>query len=657
MQQSASKDEAASKRTASDQLVISGAIASAGALVAGYATYAYQIPYGTLVAVVAGLAAVGFFVLSVMVKRRAESRERIAAYLVAQIGADWNPATGLQLSKFRHGSPQRVTVHYPARMPDHDPEWRGKFVELIRLRMQAEDVKTTWNEKRNTVRLVALNIEKTSTDRARLAMEKRVHAILNPLFRGVDVTVTIPKWSQADELVPERIEMKYGVTAVDGSELWRKRVEAMTGLKLGGRWRATFDPTKDAGFLEPRPVLPSNVIHPGVSIYDNANPKAPTLYYGIDENGTRKGWTIGKKTTMPHMLVIGPTGGGKTTVLRSLIVGAVAQGILVFAADPKMIELTPFYGFPGCYIASTGEEIAKMIETMEKLMYDRYELLKKNPNAADDMRPVLFVLDELLILRQVLKRFHARAGGVDGKPGKGTPPWFDSIAALLALARSALINVVIGVQRPDAALFDDGARDNLRQRLSLMRLSPQGSQMLWGSPYIGVDLPMVQGRAMASPDGDNPIEMQTFWTADPITATGADAVLIEGFRARGEAIFSTYELPVDVSPFVGSMPEIDRSTLPLSSDDLVTGAEPELNEPASDLAEYDTQNVLADALTEGDQIVLDTGEMVEISAVEEDPFDDESVTLTVTTAAGEEDISMARSNYVSRVLEMSGADA
>jgi hypothetical protein len=656
MQQSASKEQSESKRTASNRLAISGLFAIVIAGVAGYASYKYEFDLALPVAIVAGVIGVGLLPLSFLAKQRAASRERVAAVLAAEIGADWNSTTDLKASKFRNGAPQKVTVHYPTRMPDHDPEWRRKFVELIRVRMQSENVKTTWNEKRNYVRLVAVTIVKTSIDKAREATEIRVHAILNPLFRGVELAVTIPTWNQADELQPERIELRYGVTAVDGSEMWKKRVEAMTGLKLGGRWRAVFDPTKDLGYLEPRPVLPKNVPHPGVNLYENANPKAPMLYYGVDENGTPRGWVIGKKTTMPHMLIIGPTGGGKTTVLRSLIAGAVAQGIYVFAADPKMIELTPFYGFPGCYIASTGEEIAKMIEAMEKLMYDRYDQIKKNPNAADSMRPVLFVLDELLILRQVLKRFHARAGGVDGKPGKGTPPWFDSIAALLALARSALINVVIGVQRPDATLFDDGARDNLRQRLSLMRLSSQGSTMLWGSPYIGVDLPMVQGRAMASPDGENPVELQTFWIADPLTAEGNDAIVLEGFRARATEHFGAITPPVDVSPFVDNMPVFDLDALPRSIDDLVTGGEEDLNEKADDdVTEFDTQNVLADTVTEGDYIVVD-GNSVEVTAVEDDPFDDDSVSFVVTTATGEESVAMARNEYVSRVLEMAGVD-
>jgi len=647
-QQAANRTQGgSSKRTASELLRMVVGIALAVGIIAGASAYQFDFALGVPIAVAAGLVAVLAIVGAILTRRRESQRARMSAFLASELGSDWNPKTGLKASQFKDGTPRKITLSYPERMPDHDPEWRRRMTELVRQRMGVDEVATKWNQKRNVVVMTGVVKVVTALDQARRKVEERIHLILNPLFRSVELSVSVSTWARDEELQPERIELVYGVTALDGSEMWRKRVEAMTGLKLGGRWRAHFDPTKDVGWLEPRPVLPSNVRHPGLGLYDNADPKAPTLYYGVDENGTPRGWTIGKKSTMPHMLTIGPTGGGKTTVLRSLVVGAVAQGIPVFMADPKMIELTPFYGFPGCFIASTPGEIAKMIETMEALMYSRYEAIKRNPAAADSMTPVLFILDELLILRQVLKRHHAKI------TGRGTPPWFDSIAALLALARSALINVVIGVQRPDASLFDDGSRDNLRQRLSLMRLSPQGSQMLWGTPYVGVDLPMVQGRAMASPDGDNPIEIQTFWVADPITAQGDDKALLDELRARGEATFSSMELPVDVSPFLNDPPEIDKATLPQSAAEVELGASEDIRESeAASLLSVDTQNVKADAITEGDEIVLESGEPVTVVSVDEDPFDEDAVTIVVATPTGEEGVAMSRDDYVARVLSL-----
>lgn len=655
MKQTASNQQSTEKRSASELLRISGAVLLVVALLAGGAAYQFGFSAGIPIAICFGVAGLGVVVWSFFVATRAAQLGRMAAFLATELGADWNPE-GLKGRKYVDGVPRDIDLRYQERQPDHDPEWRRNLTDVVRKRMGVDEVQATWKPKKNRVRMLGLMTVITELDKARKRAADRIRLVLQPLFRNVELAVTIPGWQDEETLKPTRIELAYGVTSVDGSEMWVRRVEAMAGLKIGGRWRAAFDPTHDRGYLEPRPVLPTNLPHPGVKLYDGSDPahpkpspKSPVLYYGHDENGKPRGWMLGKKSTMPHMLVIGPTGGGKTTVLRSLIAGAVAQGIPVFAADPKMIELTPFYGFPGCYIASTPDEIATMIETMEALMMERYAAIKKNPHIADTLTPVLFILDELLIARQVLKRLHTQ------RKLRGTPRWFEDIQALAALARSAQINVVIGVQRPDASLFDEGSRDNFRQRLALMRVSPQGSEMLWGSRYVGVDLPMVQGRAMASPDGDTPIEMQTFWVADPITASGQDRETIEAFRELGQRNFADYVPPVDVSPFENDMPQIDPATLPTQSEGIDLGAADDLQEAQSGLLNLDTQDVKAEQIAEGDQIVLDDGEPVTVVAVEEDQFDEDSVQLTIDTGSGEELRSMSRDLYVSRVLSLEDA--
>ena len=423
MQQPDSKQHSTERRPASDLLRSSGALLLVMALLAGGAAYQFGFSDGILPAICCGVSAGGVLTWSLVVAKRERARSRFAAYLATELGSDWDPE-GVRVRKYKDGTPRDIDLRYQARQPDHDPEWRRTLSEAVRRRMGVDEIKATWKVNKNRVRMIGLVTTVTELDKARKRTTERIKLVFQPLFRGVELHVKVPAW-QDKSTQPARIELFYGVTSVDGSDLWVRRVEAMAGLKLGGRWRAAFDPTLDAGFLEPRPELPTNVPHLGVRLYDGSdpafpkpNPKSPILYYGVDENSKPQGWLLGKKSTMPHGLFIGPTGGGKTTVLRSLILGAVAQGVPVFAADPKMIELTPFYGFPGCFVASTPDEIAKMVEKMEALMYERYETIKRNPRAADTLTPVLFILDELLIARQVLKRLHA------SRKGRGTPPWF-----------------------------------------------------------------------------------------------------------------------------------------------------------------------------------------------------------------------------------------
>lgn len=597
--------------------------------------------------------------------------QRLGAGLDTVLGAEWDPAEGMAVSEYRGAAPRKITLDYPARMPDHEKDWRERVEELVRQRMGADDVTATWIPERS--RVVIVGVDWTTTEREHKSVERRIQKVLTPLFRGAShLDVSVPSWSA--ESFPLRINLDYGTITQDSSELFQRRVEVTAGVKIGGRWRATFDPRTDSGYLEPRPELSTFVPHPGVGLYANPDPKAPVLYYGVDEDGNARGWTIGKKSTMPHCLTIGPTGGGKTTVLRSLVVGAVMQGIPVFMCDPKRVELTPFRGFPGCYVASSQRQMEQMIDQMEALMSERYEAIEMAINRGEEppsYSPVLFILDELLILRQVMK-WAAAAEPKDEIPKKGQKapkkrPWHEAIAALLALARTAQIHLVIGVQRPDASLFEDGSRDNLRQRISLMRLSAQGSQMTWGSPYVGVDLPMTQGRAMASPDGDTPIEMQTYWVADPISAEGVDREVIEEVRAKVDAIFADYVPPVDVSDYIGRTTNPDDQPAKLlrtpAEIDLGVREDEEMAAAAAErgIAGLDIDQVQADALTAGDDDtpgdrILHNGEPCEVLAVEEDPFSG-MVTVELRTANGEEQLQLAPDEFVPRVLDLDAVAA
>ncbi|WHF25114.1 hypothetical protein QJS66_23565 (plasmid) [Kocuria rhizophila] len=90
--------------------------------------------------------------------------------------------------------------------------------------------------------------------------------------------------------------------------------------------------------------------------------------------------------------------------------------------------------------------------------------------------------------------------------------------------------------RPDAKMLEGGARDNLRRRISLSRLSGQGAKMSVGQLLDRHRRPLVSGRAIASPDSSNPIEVQTFWVDDPWEAkAGGEIEPLLRTRSRGLA--------------------------------------------------------------------------------------------------------------------------
>lgn len=204
-----------------------------------------------------------------------------------------------------------------------------------------------------------------------------------------------------------------------------------------------------------------------------------------------------------------------TVLLRGVAMEAVRKGAEVWGCDPKRIELKGLRGWPGVTRVATGiEEMVELIGDAHALMEARYARIEAGHALREDLRPLVVILDEYLILVASANR-HWKATKEKGQTGTAHPV-LGLVKELVVLARSARIHLCLGVQRPDATLFDDGARDSIRHRVSLARLSPQGAMMLWEDPRTGTDLDMsIRGRATAITSSGSPGHVQVWWTPDP----------------------------------------------------------------------------------------------------------------------------------------------
>ncbi|MDR2256214.1 MAG: hypothetical protein LBE25_09475 [Arthrobacter sp.] len=564
----------------------------------------------------------------------------------------------------RNGFPHLLEVSFGPSAPLYDEAFRDGLEEKLRARMGVDAVSATWDIAAGT--LTAQGRDFTARERAEHNAFERAKVLLTRLFGRVPLRIEVPEYHEfggiKDLLVPTRVLMSYGSTTLDGSDLFKRRLEAVAALKFGGRWQANFDSVNDQGVLEPKPEMPTMARHPGLSLYPKREgiPKSQTLYYGVDEAGNNRGWDVGTKSTMPHALIAGPTGGGKTTVLRSLVMGAVACGMPVLAADPKRIELSPFVGFPGIWVATAPEDMANLIDSVHALMHKRNNQTEaanvtKQPQPV--FEPVLVILDEYLILRQLLnKLWKEPVEDENGKTRKrtGDHEAFGQIQGMLALARSSNIHIVIGIQRPDASHFEQGARDNMQQRIALMRTSPQASRMLWNNDWAGTDLPLIQGRAMAAPDGLDPIEMQTFWIDDPINADGVDRETIEAFRARAHENFDGRSLPINVASFTLKPVTVDHANLPRP--ETAHGTEPAPAPAASVSASdalVDEQSVRCDELFPQDTVKIESDTFT-VTAIDQDESDPGYLNLTLEDLYGaEQSMVLSETDWVTRVTDLS----
>lgn len=601
-------------------------------------------------------------------RRRSRALTRLADGLAPLLGRGFD-VTRVRGRRWRRGLPTVVDIDYPDEVDDRDPEWRQRLVSLVQHRMSAAAVTARWDERNGSLRVSARRPdpvpEVSELDAERQRAHARVVAILAPIF-GTDITVDIPAWRAREEASressPAHLRVQYATMTRDTSVVWQKRVEAILGLKLGGRWRGHFDPTRDRAEFRPRPELAERVAHPGpAALGPELRPARPRIPYGVDEDARETAWTLGVGA-LPHTLAIGPTGGGKTTFLRSVVTGATGLGVLVFGCDPKRIELTPFRGWPGVRaVASSPEDMAALITAIHAEMMRRYAVLEGG-GSVEDMARLLLVIDEFLILRASLNRLWAVA---KPKGARGTVhPALGLVTEMLVLARSAGIHLVIGVQRPDASIFgDEGARDNLRHRISLTRLSREGSTMLWGSPYVGVDLPLLPGRAMGSPGGDTPVELQTYWLSDPRRATGQDAQVMAELRARAanatEGLSDTVDLGELSAQALDYLVQDEARVITAPADIPVSARGPVdtiTDSRREEGAGIDVQNVPADSLMPGDRVLTATGEVGTVRAVEVANYDDDLVEVDIDSPSGGEVLAVGRDELLARVVDLDHPD-
>lgn len=174
---------------------------------------------------------------------------------------------------------------------------------------------------------------------------------------------------------------------------------------------------------------------------------------------------------MPHMLIAGSTGSGKSvclnTMLLSLCYKSGPQDLRLILVDPKMVEFSTYNGLPHLLIPEviTGKDMAvNALEWAIKEMERRYALFAKNhvvnineynkleivkSKRAEKIPFIVIVVDELADLMLEAKREIE-----------------DKIAKLAAKARAAGIHLVLATQRPSVDVITGTVKANLPSRIA-----------------------------------------------------------------------------------------------------------------------------------------------------------------------------------------------
>ena len=177
---------------------------------------------------------------------------------------------------------------------------------------------------------------------------------------------------------------------------------------------------------------------------------------------------------LPHMLIAGGTGGGKTYFILTLIEALLKTNAKLYILDPKNADLADLTTvMPGVYYKK--EDMMACINQFYEDMMARSEEMKQMQGyktgenyAYLGLPPHFLVFDEYVAFMEMLA-------------SKESTAVLTKLKQIVMLGRQAGFFLILACQRPDAKYLGDGIRDQFNFRVALGRMSELGYGMMFGS--------------------------------------------------------------------------------------------------------------------------------------------------------------------------------
>ncbi|TFE03443.1 DNA translocase FtsK [Jeotgalibacillus sp. R-1-5s-1] len=235
---------------------------------------------------------------------------------------------------------------------------------------------------------------------------------------------------------------------------------------------------------------------------------------------------------MPHLLVAGATGSGKSVCINGIIVSILMRTkpheVKLMMIDPKMVELNVYNGVPHLLAPvvtdarKASQALKKVVSEMER-RYDLFshtgtrniegynEHIRKHNDSQDAKQPqlpyIVVIVDELADLMMVA------SNDVE-----------DSITRLAQMARAAGIHLIIATQRPSVDVITGVIKANIPSRIAFAVSSQIDSRTILDTG--GAEKLLGRGDMLFMPIGANkPVRVQGAFLSDEEVETVVNAVI------------------------------------------------------------------------------------------------------------------------------------
>lgn len=283
---------------------------------------------------------------------------------------------------------------------------------------------------------------------------------------------------------------------------------------------------------------------------------------------------VSNLATMPHLLIGGTTGSGKSVAINGMIMSilmrATPSEVRMIMIDPKRVEFTPYNGIPHLYVPVVTEarEAASALSWAVAEMERRLKVfsgigarnigqynakaqqgLEINDAPAAEMPYIVIIIDELADLMMNV----------------GKEVEF-SISRLAQLARAAGIHLIVATQRPSTNVVTGLIKANITNRIAFNVASGIDSRVILDTP--GAENLIGLGDLLLSkPELAKPQRIQgCFVSEDEISA------VVEKLKEQGEPEYHNDILKTNLITLGDSMPDGSGGTASGSDDPLVWDA-------------------------------------------------------------------------------------
>ncbi len=322
-----------------------------------------------------------------------------------------------------------------------------------------------------------------------------------------------PGYLEKDKSDPEGEQNRQKVRVAQISSLGRDLALALAADRLrieapvpGRPYVGIEVPNTRSSVVRLRPILETENFY--------KNPSQLSIALGRDVSGQP---VVADLSRMPHLLIAGTTGSGKSVCIAALttclVMNNTPEDLRLVMIDPKMVELVRFNGLPHLYgkVETDLERILAVLRWTVAEMDRRYKVLEasKSRNIDTHNRKVRRKKGEETMPRLVVM-IDELADLMMSAPDQTE----HNLVRLAQMARAVGIHLVVATQRPSTDVVTGLIKANFPARISFAVASSVDSRVILDTP--GAEALLGRGDMLfVPPESSGPVRIQGVMISDP----------------------------------------------------------------------------------------------------------------------------------------------